>query len=1077
MGLHHTNLCRLTRCVLSWGLASLTVFAVLAGIYVYHHVDEKIRSQVETHLSSCFPHASVAVRSARLIDSGGFELNGLSLSTNSDAVNRAEMAHFDEVRIHCRPRVRDLLAGELEISRIVARRVTIRLVRHGDGSWNLDPLLSDRLATGRKLPQIDLENATVEVVDLGKEPPSLLTLRGIDLSCSHVSSVGARHSKGRREDVIRYSGSMAGDPLRLAKLQGTLNMTTGRWTLSGEASEFAVTPELVQSLPASLSPRLHALKSLRARGSIAVKAEGNRKDLSSTSFNMTGRIHDGQYESPQLPYPVTNIQGQIVASNQEYGIRDLTARYARGKVRIHSWIRKTSGVTDLDGTLRDVPVDRPLVNLLPATLLSEWNKLQPLGTVDADVRLSFDGETWSPNIRTRWSEMNLKWSRYPVQLSDGHASVDLNGNVLSVRDAVVHFREQPIQVRAVVHDPGSRWTGWVEARSLHKITIDDRLIDAMDDRPRQIVRSFSPRGSLSFYSRVQKESTDSAEVRKQFVADISDCTIRYSKFAYPLGRVSGRIKRNNDHWLFEQLTGENDQANVICNGSWNPNRSDHELLLTFETRNITLESELRDALPEKYQEIWSDLRPRGVLNQANILLSYSPSRGTPQIELQLLQPEGTSHGQSISMNPVWFPYALENVSGKVTMRGREVALRQLRARHGPVRIVASADGRFRPDGNWEFDFQRLTADQVPVDRELMAAMPASLSKALSSLEVKGQLNLDGAISFRGSGDPRIPIWSQWDVDVFTTGASMVCAVQLDHVTGLLHLRGTFNGDKLQCDGRIEVDSALWDRIQVTKLSGPISISESQIGLGTWAQSTASLSKEPAQHMAGSVFGGQLQGDARIQLDANTGFQLRASLANAQLADILRDFTPGTQRARGRTFALVELTGNSQGLPSLRGRGRIGLREAELYNLPLMVALLKVLRIGSADRTAFTSSEMSFRVRGDHVQFDQLDLSGDAISLKGNGWMTMDQRINLDFYSLVGRESDYIPDLLPFLREASRNVLQIHVTGTMSDPATMANVLPGLNETLQRMFPETTDSIRSQRSARKRNWLLPIPTWR
>ena len=68
-------------------------------------------------------------------------------------------------------------------------------------------------------------------------------------------------------------------------------------------------------------------------------------------------------------------------------------------------------------------------------------------------------------------------------------------------------------------------------------------------------------------------------------------------------------------------------------------------------------------------------------------------------------------------------------------------------------------------------------------------------------------------------------------------------------------------------------------------------------------------------------------------------------------------------------------------------------------------------------------------------------------------MSLDQQLSLDFYSIMGREQRWSPLVRPFLGEASRQFLQIHVNGTLSNPQTTQEVLPGINETLQQLFPE------------------------
>ena len=141
--------------------------------------------------------------------------------------------------------------------------------------------------------------------------------------------------------------------------------------------------------------------------------------------------------------------------------------------------------------------------------------------------------------------------------------------------------------------------------------------------------------------------------------------------------------------------------------------------------------------------------------------------------------------------------------------------------------------------------------------------------------------------------------------------------------------------------------------------------------------------------------------------------------------------------------------------TLKGEGQVRLRQADIYQLPVMVALLSFLSLRPADTTAFTSSDIDFHVDGAQLYFDRIDFSGDAISLKGEGWMDLNRQINLSFYALVGRQEFQVPIVSALLAEASRNILRIQVAGSVDQPSVQRKALPELDETLQRIFPEAT----------------------
>jgi len=95
---------------------------------------------------------------------------------------------------------------------------------------------------------------------------------------------------------------------------------------------------------------------------------------------------------------------------------------------------------------------------------------------------------------------------------------------------------------------------------------------------------------------------------------------------------------------------------------------------------------------------------------------------------------------------------------------------------------------------------------------------------------------------------------------------------------------------------------------------------------------------------------------------------------------------------------------------------------------------------------------------ENIYFDRIDFNGDAISLVGKGQMDLQRRLNLTFHTVVGRDEYRIPILHELLGEASKQVLQIHVEGTLDNPITRKEAFPGINQALQQLQGEVPPAI-------------------
>ena len=110
---------------------------------------------------------------------------------------------------------------------------------------------------------------------------------------------------------------------------------------------------------------------------------------------------------------------------------------------------------------------------------------------------------------------------------------------------------------------------------------------------------------------------------------------------------------------------------------------------------------------------------------------------------------------------------------------------------------------------------------------------------------------------------------------------------------------------------------------------------------------------------------------------------------------------GQQTLQGRLGAQIDLRGLGRTLNGLEGSGRVWLRDANVYELPVMIAMLKILSFREPSPTAFSKADVQFQIRGNHIYLSPIDFNGDAISLLGQGQMDFQSNINLAFHAVVG----------------------------------------------------------------------------
>jgi hypothetical protein len=240
-------------------------------------------------------------------------------------------------------------------------------------------------------------------------------------------------------------------------------------------------------------------------------------------------------------------------------------------------------------------------------------------------------------------------------------------------------------------------------------------------------------------------------------------------------------------------------------------------------------------------------------------------------------------------------------------------------------------------------------------------------------------------------------------------------------------------------------------MQLTAIAGPFWLDGERLVFGTLAD--AGASNRAPRPITARTLGGLAALDGELALGDEHTFDVHGTLLNADLAQIAQQIAPHQQQLSGRMAGRVHMGGLLEAKHTWHGEGQMSFRDADIYELPAMITLLKLLSIQPPNRTAFTNSDIDFRIEGDDLVFGRIDFAGDAISLKGTGRMTGQGQLDLKFYPLVGREERHLPIFRPILGETGREFMLIEVTGTLDHPDIRRTPFPRLDASLAQLFPE------------------------
>ena len=412
----------------------------------------------------------------------------------------------------------------------------------------------------------------------------------------------------------------------------------------------------------------------------------------------------------------------------------------------------------------------------------------------------------------------------------------------------------------------------------------------------------------------------------------------------------------------------------------------------------------------------------------------------------------------VSIEPACFPYRLEKIHGTFVYGDGHIDLQNIRSVHRSTPLETSGFCDFDPQGNWRLRFERLAVDHLKADRDLLAALSGRLKKAAEQMNPEAPVNLAGAIEFSGSAAAEQPVRATWDLSLDIQQGTLDGCTRLENINGGVKLSGSYDGRQIQARGRLDIDSLTIKELQFMHLRGPFWFDDQRLVLGAAADTPSA--GQPPQSLTVQLYGGLIQANGAVFMGEQPHYAFSATLTGGDLKQFAQETLPGKQRLDGKVWAHIDLPDPNThaqtcalGIHSLAGRGQIRLTQAEIYQLPFMISLLKLLAVKSPDATAFTTCAIDYHVEGDHVYFDKIGFSGDAVSLDGSGEMDFDTNIKLTFHSLLGPGDWQLPALRNVVGAASRQLMQIHVSGTLANPKMTREYLPAVTQPLQQAQTE------------------------
>lgn len=831
-------------------------------------------------------------------------------------------------------------------------------------------------------------------------------------------------------------------------------------------------------IPRQLLEPVGRISMLQAGGDFSLDFSLESGRLQAADWKIAGDVKGLALAAERLPAAVTEarfgfelkpsgvrIHGFQSGFGTAHASGDFAADWVSASVSAPVW-RLKGKVDDL--TFQSISLD-----VLPLPVQNLMKQFSPRGLGDLEIELGWDGERFTRQLSANIQDMSFSFYRLPYALEHCVGSAVWRGD--DCRFAVQSLDGgQIIDVGGWIRSPGPDATFQIDFGCRGELPIDEKLLRSLEQYPQiaRQARDLRPRGAIGVRGSFLRDAAGAPPLLDCRI-DLKQCQVRHVRFDYPLRDVSGQVLVRGRDVRFQGLRGRNSDAVVQGAGEWTAGNG---LQMRFLAEKVSLDSQLKAALPAAAVQAWDAVRPSGTVDVVRTTLMIGPEPGALPvvgITADAAVPESVSDS-GLVIRPPSFPWQVSRISAQMSYENGEFSVSGFRGEHGSAWVTARMAGNCR-SGGWSLGLRDLIAGGVDVNEELLNALPRSLSSQLQKTRLAGRLQVSGTMDFSsetptgnssatGSGSLALVNYetvgnsgalrpgpsrsSAWDIRIDLEDASASLGLPLEHLSGAVYLKGKETDGRFSSTGRMEIDAVSVYGAWLTQLRGPVWIDNGRAAAGTFASDPAQPAEGAAQSLQGLLFGGRFSLDAQVWGEDEGKFYCQTALSGGQLALAAGCLDSGICQTGGTASVDLRCSGICGNTESITGEGSMQLSNARLYELPVMMGVLKSLRKREADRTAFDAGQIEFGLRGEQIDLNRIELNGDTLSLIGNGTMDWHRRIKLDFYSVMGRNRLYIPVLSELYKAGSQEIMWLTVDGTLENPNLGQQILPGINEGLK-----------------------------
>ncbi|HEX8523456.1 MAG TPA: hypothetical protein VF669_14480 [Tepidisphaeraceae bacterium] len=676
----------------------LVLCSIIAG-YLYLTDADRVRTMAQQYLTQLIG-GKITVGGANLSIFEGLRLKDVKIAV--DGSDAPDATLFSAQQFHIKYGIRELLAGRIEAAQIVAVEPHVYLTENVDsGTWNYQRLTRQPRGTSKPsrsartlvLPEIMLRNAQVDYTEVRNGEANKRASVAIEAHC--IPSADSQRFKFELQ-------SRADDSATLS----TMGPTASGW---------------IDRDMKAVTVIVHDIELLRL--------------------------------SSMLP-------------NQ---VREFTERHKlRGRVDVPVLVYQPAR----DGHEPNFRVVMKLGDVKLRVQPHEWLSTKELArqqwTIDALRTMSLAGMNSQGSVDYLTSLVEAA----PIELDKVSGEFEFTQEGIAIRGMKGRIEENFLNIDGEIkgYSPTSPVSIRVASDPAEHIVIPTapRYVSALPRGVLDIYDAVRPWGKCDLKVALERRSEDS-RLEVAGAVDIVDGGLCYNKFAYPLRNAHGRIQFGPDSESGMDCVklvniqgkgvkgGPNENVVVTVNGLIGPLPGEPAVDVRVSAEQVTSEAALTRAFPSEVHEAFKflDADGKGLLPTftASFVCKVHKNIDAHKVNIDTTVELHDAEGK-ISI----FPYPLQHVAGTLHIVDGAVDIRNAHMKRSGGELAIDGNvswragvGRALEKGEKPGELTKvrpdikISAKNVPVDHDLLTALPGAHRAWLQKLGAAGRFDLDGRV--------------------------------------------------------------------------------------------------------------------------------------------------------------------------------------------------------------------------------------------------------------------------------------------------------------------------------------------